>query len=432
MIITSDCTERVLDSSIQDVQIKKKTVDSAMDSVISLMREVERVEKAAEQANEEASRRCSDIISKVHELQEAQQQVKMTNEMLVREAYGQKEILATKMEVFELQVQTSLETGDTSLALLDEMRTFLEQRLTSAIMIRELANKRKEESEAALAYEEFQMKTVEEESKRLNQEAVRISKLQEFLMGRGHVVSMLLGEISDKCQHVKLLKEELDQAILPDGTSQTSLILASTNPSLRSPVIPGQPQPEQANSDLPNKTSSCLGLGGITDDHVPSDKGEQIKFGESRSLISKKAVLNACDIKSCDLGKNLGNAATRKAKKLQENQTLATRIKKVKIKCKLQGNGMFAKSNKKVKVIKKLQESQMSKTDNKVKIKGKLHGNRKSTKRIKKLKIKSKLCGNQVSANSIKKVKIRGKLYGNHFSYNNIKNVNVEGNPHGN
>lgn len=53
-----------------------------MDSVMRLMKEVECEEKAAEQANLQATGSSSDIIAKVYQLQHEQQRIKKTNEMV--------------------------------------------------------------------------------------------------------------------------------------------------------------------------------------------------------------------------------------------------------------------------------------------------------------------------------------------------------------
>lgn len=121
-----------------------------------------------------------------------------------------------------------LDDEDISLAVLDEMRRALETRLTSALIKKELADKEKLEKEGsfreALAYHESEMGEVAEESNKLKQEAVENSKLQEFLIDRGHVVDMLHGEISDKCC---VLRKELD-FVIPQIGSSSSLTTSSS------------------------------------------------------------------------------------------------------------------------------------------------------------------------------------------------------------
>lgn len=66
----------------------QKTLFSAMERVINMMREVELQEKAAEQAKEEACRGGLDILVKVEEMKQMLAHAKEANNMVVK--YGMK------------------------------------------------------------------------------------------------------------------------------------------------------------------------------------------------------------------------------------------------------------------------------------------------------------------------------------------------------
>ena len=61
----------------------QKALFSSMDSVLSLMREVELQEEAAEQAKEEAVRGGLDILDRVQDLKQMLQHAKDANSMVV-------------------------------------------------------------------------------------------------------------------------------------------------------------------------------------------------------------------------------------------------------------------------------------------------------------------------------------------------------------
>ncbi|KAI3741854.1 hypothetical protein L1987_59532 [Smallanthus sonchifolius] len=271
------------------------------------------------------------------------------------------------------------------------MSISLEMRLNSTILKRNLAIKKRQRNEAfaraALAYEETRMGKLEEESNRLKQEAAEISK--ELLIDRGHLVTLLHGEIFEKCQDVKQLKEELDQVISPGEKmpfSRKSSISASSSSSLVSSIIPCQPPPELADSDVLFKKGSGFGIGDFSDDHVQSANSKQIK--------------NVIGFSEADI----------KTPHQVEDITRSIKKKYQEIESKRHGNQMRAKSIKKWKIKGKRHESQMSaKSIKKMKIKSKLHGNQICAKNIKKLKIKGKRHGSQLNAKSIEKLKIEGK-----------------------
>ncbi|PWA88523.1 hypothetical protein CTI12_AA119760 [Artemisia annua] len=328
-------TTQLLETFIEDVIIKKETLDSTMDKVMRLMIEVEREEKAAEEAKEEAIKSGFDILVKMDERKQAQWNAKETNDMvsgtlwpttqflllvismctclisldihnykhakschtgihtqLARKVCVQKAVLATKMEVLQLQAAHTLDDGDRSLEVLDEMLTTLDVRLTSAKMKKDLAIKKRQENEAisqiALAHEELRLEKMVEESKKLKQEAVEINKLQELLVDRGNVVHMLHGGISAKCQDVNSVKKELDQVTV------SGEILSSTR--------------------------------------IPS-------------ILALQST-----IKTNDLVESSSESVSEEVNKLHGSQKFRKRIKNSKIRDKIRGNRKFACCIKKVKI----------------------------------------------------------------------------------
>ncbi|KAM1343982.1 hypothetical protein PS2_008028 [Malus domestica] len=238
----SVCNIDVLEEIIEDSKHNKKTLFSAMESVISMMREVEVQEKAVDIVQEEASRGGLDIMVKVEELKQMLAHAKDANDMVhAGEVFGEKAILATEARELQSRLLNLSDERDKSLAILNEMRGTLEERLDAAAEARRLAEQDKLEKEEcarkALAEQEAEMEKVVQESKILQQQAEENSKLREFLMDRGRIVDMLQGEISVICQDVRLLKEKFDERVpLSESvsSSQTSCILASSGSSMKS------------------------------------------------------------------------------------------------------------------------------------------------------------------------------------------------------
>nr|XP_008386525.1 uncharacterized protein LOC103449032 isoform X2 [Malus domestica] len=237
----SVCNIDVLEEIIEDSKHNKKTLFSAMESVISMMREVEVQEKAVDIVQEEASRGGLDIMVKVEELKQMLAHAKDANDMHAGEVFGEKAILATEARELQSRLLNLSDERDKSLAILNEMRGTLEERLDAAAEARRLAEQDKLEKEEcarkALAEQEAEMEKVVQESKILQQQAEENSKLREFLMDRGRIVDMLQGEISVICHDVRLLKEKFDERVpLSESvsSSQTSCILASSGSSMKS------------------------------------------------------------------------------------------------------------------------------------------------------------------------------------------------------
>lgn len=249
MLTRSDqtCSTEFLQDIIIDALDSKRELVSAMDSVVTIMEEVEYQEKAAERAKEAATRGGSDILAKVDELKQTLRRAKEANDMHAGEVYAEKAILATESKELQLRLFNLSDERNRSLGILEEMRVALELRLDTVMKEIRAAEEEKREKERsakeALAYQESQMEMVVQESKKLMLEAEENSKLQEFLMDRGRAIDILQGEMSIKCQDVKLLKEKFDKRNLL-SCSQTSSILASSSSSFRSTVMPSEPDLE--------------------------------------------------------------------------------------------------------------------------------------------------------------------------------------------
>ncbi|KAL6502848.1 hypothetical protein OROHE_024016 [Orobanche hederae] len=232
----------VLAEIIADARDNKKTLFSAVQSVRSLMREVELKEQAAEQAKVEASMGGADILAKLEESKQLLQHAKESTSMHAGEVYGEKAILAAELRELQSRVLSLSEERNKSLTVLDEMRRSLEVRLSAAENKLKFAEQEKLEKDKAamkaLADHELVMEKVVQESKILRHQAEENSKLQEFLVDRGRVVDMLQGEIAVICDDVKLLKERFDENVPFSkslSSAQTSCILASSTSFSRNP-----------------------------------------------------------------------------------------------------------------------------------------------------------------------------------------------------
>ncbi|KAL3849843.1 hypothetical protein ACJIZ3_011725 [Penstemon smallii] len=255
----------VLEDIITDARSNKKILFSATESVMSLMREVEIQEEAAERAKEEAAMGGTDLLNKVEELKKMLQHAKEANDMHAGEVYGEKAILATELRELQSRLFSLSDERDKSLAVLDEMRLTLQVRLAAAENVIKSAEQEKLEKEnsalKALAEQELIMEKVVQESNTLKQLAEDNAKLEEFLLDRGRVVDMLQGEIAVICKDVRLLKQKFDENVpfsKSVSSSQTSCILASSTSSLKS-SIPDQvePVPDLADSlETQKKTTS--------------------------------------------------------------------------------------------------------------------------------------------------------------------------------
>ncbi|CAJ1969219.1 unnamed protein product [Sphenostylis stenocarpa] len=251
----------LLEEIIDEAKSNKKTLFSSMESLITLMRDVELQEKAAEQANMEAAGGGFNILAMVDDYKAVLEQAKEANDMHAGEVYGEKSILATELKELQSRLLSLSDERDKSLAILDEMREILEARLAAAEEMRKAAENEKLEKEEsarkALVEQEKLVEKVLHESRRLQQEAEENSKLREFLMDRGQVVDMLQGEISVICQDIRLLKEKFD-ANLPLSqsftSSQTSCKLASSGMSHKAATS----DVGSVHSDSSERSKTCL------------------------------------------------------------------------------------------------------------------------------------------------------------------------------
>ncbi|XP_076952206.1 uncharacterized protein LOC143625867 [Bidens hawaiensis] len=278
------CSTEYLDEVIEDAKNNKKMLVSAMNSVIDLMKVVESKEKVAEQANEDATRGCSDILAKVDEVKHALLRAKEANEMHAGEVNAEKAILATELKELQLRLFNLSDERNKALAILEEMRRALEIRMAAALEEIASAEEKKLERERsareALLYQESQMEKVVEESKKLKLEALENSKLQEFLMDRGHTIDILQGEIAVKCQDVLLLKEKFDKRIPLSQilySSQTSSIFASSSSSFISTTTPLEAEAEVETYETPKKSLDYGIFDNGEEKTMNSDNGKEKK-----------------------------------------------------------------------------------------------------------------------------------------------------------
>lgn len=233
---THGCSVDHLEEIIEYSKTNKKTLLALMDSVTSLMKEVELEEKDAEK-----SESGLDTLEKVEEFKNMLKHAKEANDINAGEVYGEKSILATEAKELENRLLNLSEERNKSLAVLVEMRETLEIRLAAALEMKKAAEQEKKAKEdsalKALAEQEAIMEKVVQESKLLQQEAEQNSKLREFLMDRGQVVDSLQGEISVICQDVKLLKEKFDNRVSIPKKAATSSLTSSCGSSVRSLVL---------------------------------------------------------------------------------------------------------------------------------------------------------------------------------------------------
>ncbi|KAG5252000.1 hypothetical protein OIU76_008191 [Salix suchowensis] len=264
---SNQCTKiELIEETVKAAKDNKKTLFSAMESVMNMMKKVELQEKAAEQAKEEAAGRSFDILVKVEELKQMLAHEKEANDMHAGEVYGEKAILATEVRELQARLLSLSDERDNALAILDEMRQTLESRLAAAEKLRKAAELEKLEKEEtarnALAEQEVLMDKVVQESKTLKKEAEENAKLREFLVDHGCVVDTLQGEISVICLDVKLLKEKFNEHVPLSksvSSSQTSCIIASSglscNKSMASYLAPERGDPSECPKE-PSPTCS--------------------------------------------------------------------------------------------------------------------------------------------------------------------------------
>lgn len=257
------CSIDVLEDLIEEARNNKKTLVSAMDAIVSFAREVEIQEKAALTAKEQASCGYLDIHRKVNELKAALQRAKEANDMHAGEVHAEKAVLTTEAKELQSRLLGLSEERDCSLRILDEMRQALVIRLSAAEKLIEEAEREKQEKEGsaleALALQERIMEEVVQESRLLKEEAEENSKLQDFLMDRGRIVDVLQGEISVKCQDVRLLKEKFDAHVPLSTSFFSSQTMSSSSYSSSRSLSPPRHVPELAGTyDRLEKTAEFV------------------------------------------------------------------------------------------------------------------------------------------------------------------------------
>ncbi|KAI4340226.1 hypothetical protein MLD38_025085 [Melastoma candidum] len=261
------CSIDLLEQIIDDAKNNKKTLFSAVESVITMMKEVETHERAAELAKEEAEMGGVDLLAKKADLEKMLAHAKEANDMHAGEVYGEKAVLATEVRELQSRLRSLSDERDNALAILDEMSKTMECRIAEANELRIAAEEEKQKKEAAaraaLNEQETMMEKVVQESKILQEAAEENSKLRDFLMDRGRVVDMLQGEISVICQDVRILKEKFDAGFPLSQSitsSQTSRLLASSSSSHKS-------------------LSNSLNLNDDEEVEVPGNGTELLSFG---------------------------------------------------------------------------------------------------------------------------------------------------------
>ncbi|KAL9251717.1 hypothetical protein AKJ16_DCAP00017 [Drosera capensis] len=245
-----------LEEIVEDAKSNKKILNSEMQSVVQMIREVELQEKALSEVKEMAVNGGSEILAEVEEIRKIIVHAKEANDMHAGEVYGEKAILTTEMKELQAHLLCMSEERDESLSILNKMQQALQERLNSVQEEIRAAEKQKLEKEESarvlLAKEKEIMEKVVEESKILQQEAEENAKLRNFLMDRGRIVDTLQGELSVICQDVKLLKERFDSGTpLIDSltlNNQISSFVASsrstassTNSALDQIIVPTEP-----------------------------------------------------------------------------------------------------------------------------------------------------------------------------------------------
>ncbi|KAL5995870.1 hypothetical protein ACLOJK_025942 [Asimina triloba] len=250
-----------LEEFITNARSNKKTLLSAMESILDMARDVEQQEKAAEQVKEEGANDSVVTLAKVEELKQMLDHAK-------------------------------------------EMRQELEARMAAAAREIDIAERERQEKEesASKAYAEQQliMEKVVEESKKIQQQAEENAKLREFLVDRGRVVDALQGEISVICEDVKALKERIDGRLPLSkslSSSQGSFVLASLSSTFRKKA-PGDQALEPTSSSGSLKSLNQE-LSNSQQTHDTRSEGEE---NEAASGSGREDNGDGCKLQNRDAG----------------------------------------------------------------------------------------------------------------------------------
>ncbi|KAK3135587.1 hypothetical protein QOZ80_5BG0420720 [Eleusine coracana subsp. coracana] len=206
-----------LEDSIAGARSNKNDLLPSLEMVTKMIEDVELLEEKAKVAKHESSVAGNDILTKVEKLKEMLTHAKEANDMHACEVFGEKSVLTTEARELQSRIQRLSDERDRYLAVIEEVRQTLEERLVAAQREIAAAEKEKIEKEAAaqalLDEQEKMMNSIVEESRRLQKEAEDNLKLKEFLVERGEIVDMLQGEMAVICEDVSLLKQVVDERL---------------------------------------------------------------------------------------------------------------------------------------------------------------------------------------------------------------------------
>lgn len=204
----------LLEDSIMDAKNSKKTLATTLESMVSMVQEVELFEEKAKQVKEDNLVDNHQILSKVEELKKILKQSNEEKDMHAGEVYGERSILAAEARELQSRLLKISEERNEYLSITEEIFRALETRKAAAHDEITAANLEKQEKEElvqiALKDHELLMDSIHAESRKLQQEAEENNKLREFLMDRGHVVDSLQGEIAVICEDILALKQIVD------------------------------------------------------------------------------------------------------------------------------------------------------------------------------------------------------------------------------
>ncbi|KAK1292344.1 hypothetical protein QJS10_CPB17g01929 [Acorus calamus] len=246
------------EDSIKDAKSNKIMMLSAMESVMSMMKEVELKENKAKHAKEEALNAGQVILKKVEEMKNMLKDEKEKNDLHCGSVYGERAILATEARELQSRLLNLSAQRDYSLSMIGEMQQGLAARLAAAeaeIAAAEHEKSVKEESAMkVLAEHQLLIDMVTQEAVKLKEEEEENNKLREFLIDRGRIVDALQGEIAVVCEDVKSLKVKIDERF----PLYSSIQLVHINGSLSSSSASHSVQSEEVSQHSDIMSSSGM------------------------------------------------------------------------------------------------------------------------------------------------------------------------------
>ncbi|CAL9128589.1 unnamed protein product [Musa acuminata var. zebrina] len=242
-----------LDSILLDAQNKKRTLVSALESTINMLKGVELHEERAEQAKREASVAGEDIFQEAEDLRQKINHAKITNEKKAEEIYSEKSTMAPEAMELQSRLINISDERQKSLSILEEICQTLGARLAHAKEEQAAAEQEKLKRED-LAHKFFReqediMNSILQEAYCLQNEAEENTKLREFLMDRGRMLDILQEEIAVACESALSLKNRV-YGCMPDNRpilSVTGTLVSLSNSLSEKTVLP--------KSDLHSPTS---------------------------------------------------------------------------------------------------------------------------------------------------------------------------------